>query len=131
MCASISDRERIVKNISIVLVSSQVPDNIGLCARVPKNTYFSNLRLVNPNLSAKSFEVSKRARDVLKKAKVFNSLKEAVGYSHFVFGTTRRKREYNLVHNFSDILPVIVAFGRKARISIVFRRKTSASQKRK
>ena len=122
MCASTSDRKRVIKNISIVLVSPQVPENIGLCARVLKNTSFFNLRLVNPRLNDKSFEVSKRARDILKKAEIYKNLKEAVGDSHFVFGTTRRKREYASVYNFHNILPMLIASAKKKRISIVFGR---------
>ena len=122
MCVSTSDKERVIKNISIVLVSPQVPENIGLCARVLKNTSFFNLLLVNPNLNGKSFEVSKRARDILEKAKICKSLKEAVRDSHFVFGTTRRKREYASVYNFGGILPMLAASARKKKISIVFGR---------
>ena len=119
---SISDRERIIKNISIVLVSPRIPENIGLCARVLKNTSFSNLCLINPRLDDKSFEVSKRARDIIKKAKIYNSLREAVKNSHFVFGTTRRKRGYASVYNFGGILPMLIASAKKRKISIVFGR---------
>jgi tRNA C32,U32 (ribose-2'-O)-methylase TrmJ len=98
-----SFKEKILKNIDIVLVSPQIPDNIGLVSRILKNTSFSSLSLVNPNLTKKSFDVAKRARDVLEKAKRYSSLTEAIAPSYFVFGTTRRKREYKFIYNFNDI----------------------------
>ncbi len=120
MCASTSAKGAIFKNIRIVLVSPQVPENIGLCARVMKNTLFDNLCLVKPNLNGKSFEVAKRARDILEKAKLFDNLKSALGDSHFVFGTTRRKRSYKAIYNFQNVLPFIVAFAKKHKITIIF-----------
>jgi len=120
VCASTSAKGAIFKNIRIVLVSPQVPENIGLCARVMKNTLFDNLCLVKPNLNGKSFEVAKRARDILEKAKLFDNLKSALGDSHFVFGTTRRKRSYKAIYNFQNVLPFIVAFAKKHKITIIF-----------
>ena len=120
MCASTSAKGAIFKNIRIVLVSPQVPENIGLCARVMKNTLFDNLCLVKPNLNGKSFEVAKRARDILENAELFDTLKNALGSSHFVFGTTRRKRSYKAIYNFQSVLPFIVAFARKYKITIIF-----------
>jgi len=120
VCASTSVRGDIFKNIRIVLVSPQIPENIGLCARVMKNTLFENLYLVKPNLNEKSFQVAKRARDILEKAKLFDNLKSALGDSHFVFGTTRRKRSYKFIYNLQNILPFIVAFAKKHKITILF-----------
>lgn len=115
-----SIKERVLGNINIVLVSPQIPDNIGLTARVLKNTSFFNLSLVTPNLARKSFEVAKRAKDVLEKAKTFSTLKEAIATSHFVFGTTRRTREYKFIYNFSEIKNLIISLASSKKISIVF-----------
>jgi len=118
VCKSITDK--IINNITLILVSPLVPENIGLVSRVLKNTGFSNLYLVSPALTPKSFEVAKRARDILEKAKVFNTLKEAIASSHFVLGTTRRKREYKFIYNFKDILPYILSLAKKKEVSILF-----------
>lgn len=112
----------IFRNIDIVLSSPQSPENIGLTARVMKNTGFKSLKLVNPNLNNKSFEVSKRARDVLKKAEQVSSLKEAVSSSEFVFGTTRRKREYKYIYNLNYLQNLILSLAKEKKISLVFGR---------
>ncbi|MEM7816434.1 MAG: TrmJ/YjtD family RNA methyltransferase [Candidatus Aenigmatarchaeota archaeon] len=113
-------KEKILNNIEIILVSPQIPDNIGLVARVLKNTSFFNLSLVEPNLTKKAFLVAKRAIDILNKAKVFKSLKEAISNSNFVFGTTRRKREYKFIFNFEEVKHFIIAMATRNKISIVF-----------
>ena len=111
------------KNINIVLVFPKIAENIGLTARVLKNTSFlNNLSLVNPCLSSKSFEVAKKARDVLEKAKIFHSLKDALSSSHFIIGATRRKREFNFIYNFDYIKPAVVAYALSGKVSILFGR---------
>jgi len=120
VCVLTSDKENILKNINIVLVSPQIPENIGLCARILKNTSFNNFCLVRPNLTHKSFEVAKRARDILEKAKLAEDLKSVLKESYFVFGTTKRRRKYKFIYNFKDILPFIAAVAKKYPISIIF-----------
>ena len=119
MLKSNSAKELTRRNIDIILVSTQVPENIGLAARVLKNTGFSNLTLVNPNLTSKSYEVAKRARDLLEKARVVKTLREAIKGCHFVFGTTRRRREYKIIHNFSDVKVLLTQAACKKRVGIV------------
>ena len=120
MWKSTPDKGKVLKNIEIVLVSPGVPENIGLVARVLKNTSFSGLSLINPRLTSKSFDVAKRARDVLKQAKIFDSLESALSSSHFVFGTTRRPREYKFIHSFDDIKLLLLSVAVKKKVSIVF-----------
>ena len=119
-----SDKEKILKNIEIVLASPAIPENIGLVARVLKNTSFFNLSLVNPKLTPKSSEVAKRARDLLKKAKAYDSLNEAVKSSTFVFGASRRKREYKVSFNFNEIKHLIISLAFNKKVSIVFGNET-------
>jgi tRNA C32,U32 (ribose-2'-O)-methylase TrmJ len=64
-----------IRNIDIVLVQPKIADNIGLCARVLKNTSFFSLSLVNLHLNEKSFQVAKCACDVLQNAKIYKNLK--------------------------------------------------------
>ncbi|MFH1767766.1 MAG: TrmH family RNA methyltransferase [Candidatus Omnitrophota bacterium] len=102
------------------MVSPQVPENIGLCARILKNTSFSNLYLVNPNLTKKSFEVARRAGDILSGAKIFTDLESAISDSAFVFGATRRRRAYQHIYNFNHILPLIASQAKRRKVRIVF-----------
>jgi len=117
-----SVKKKTLGNIEIVLVSPQIPENIGLVSRVLKNTTIANLSLVNPNLTKKSFEVAKRARDVLDKARRFDNLSEAVANSAFVFGSTRRKREDKFIFNFNSLKHFVVSLASKKKVSIVFGR---------
>lgn len=126
----LSSANKILNNIDIVLVSPQVPENIGLVARALKNTSFYNLSLVDPCLTKKSFEVAKRAQDILKKAKIFNAVEEAVKSSYFVFGTTRRPRKYKMIYDFNDVKNLLISMASKKRISILFGKENFGLSKR-
>ena len=79
--------------ISIILVEPENPDNIGAAARAMKNMGLRDLRLVKPPLDwkIKGKKMAMSAKDLLKRARVFKSLKEAVRDKNFVVGTTRRQ----------------------------------------
>ncbi len=116
------DKKELLKKANIVLASPKTAENIGLAARVIKNTSFSKLSLVKPNLTFKSFDVAKKARDILEQAKICQTIKEAVSSSEFVFGATRRPRENKCIFNFNDIKHLIAAAIKSKTISIVFGR---------
>lgn len=80
------------ENIAVVLVSPENPDNIGAAARAVKNMGFSDLRLVKPpkGWRVKARKMAMTAGDILKEAKVFSSLREAILDVGLVIGTTRR-----------------------------------------
>ena len=110
-------------NIQIVLVEPQVPDNIGLIARVIKNTGVGSLVLVRPQaLTQKAFEVAKRARDVLEKAVIVDTIAAALAESHFVFATTRRQPSGTFIFDFNESKQFIAAAACAKKISIVFGR---------
>ena len=79
-------------NIRIVLVNPKAPGNIGWSARGLKNMGLSRLYLVNPveypMEEVKPFAFG--AEDVLKEARVFGSLREALSEARFAVATTRR-----------------------------------------
>ena len=79
-------------NIAVILVSPENPDNIGAVARAIKNMGFSDLRLVKPprGWRGKAKKMAVTAVDILEKAKVFSSLREALLELGRVIGTTRR-----------------------------------------
>lgn len=95
-------------NISFILVEPKEPGNIGASARAIKNMGFLNLELVNPlnkKLPVGEIDESKiknilesseakwfatGAIDVLRKAKVYRTLHEAISDKTLVAGTTRR-----------------------------------------
>ncbi|MDD3296335.1 MAG: TrmH family RNA methyltransferase [Candidatus Omnitrophica bacterium] len=116
----LKDKQKILDNINIVLAEPKIPENIGLAARVLKNTSFPNLSLVRPCLNQKASEVARRAKDILEEAKVYNSLSEALSSSQFVFGASSRKHRGMNIHNFNDIKYLIISLAKAGRISIVF-----------
>ena len=67
------------KNISIILVDVQLPENIGLVARSMFNFGIPNLILVNPKItlpSEKAEAVAVDAVDLVKNAKICNNLRD-------------------------------------------------------
>jgi TrmH family RNA methyltransferase len=75
-------------NIIFILVRPNFLGNIGSTARVMKNFGFSQLRLVNPPrnyLDAEARKMAVDAFDVLKSAKVENSLSDALKRYKFSF----------------------------------------------
>ena len=82
------------ENIAIILVEPQGGHNIGSICRIMMNFGFHDLRLVNPRVD----HFSKEARDmavtakktILRSARKFKSLEEAIADCHLVIGSTRR-----------------------------------------
>jgi TrmH family RNA methyltransferase len=115
------------KNIAIILVFPENPDNIGAAARAVKNMGFSNLRLVRPPRSwrAKAKKMAVAAEDVLKKGEVYPSLQEAVQDMGLVIGTTRRSGgQRGTFLPFDQALAKVRGNSRCQKIGIVFGRES-------
>lgn len=87
----------------IILVEPQLAENVGMTARAMKNCGLRELRLVNPrenHLSEKALSASSNSEDILQKAKVFSSTKEAIADLQYVLATTARHRDQTkMVYN--------------------------------
>ena len=93
---------------AIILVRPQLPENIGMVARVMENYNLNELIIVSPREkwpNNKSLESSKKAKKIIKNTKVFNSLPEALSKFQFVVATTNRKRflEKKIINSFSSL----------------------------
>ncbi len=80
----------------IVLVRSQLSQNIGMVARSMMNCGLSELRLVGAkqsHLSDEAFSASSGAQRILEEAKVYDSLTDALADVHYSFATTARTRD--------------------------------------
>ena len=93
---------------SIILVRPQLPENIGMVARVMENYNLNELIIVSPREkwpNNKSLESSKKAKKIIKNTKVFNSLSEALTKFQLVVATTNRKRflEKKKINSFSAL----------------------------
>src|SRR6516165_2023974 len=80
----------------IILVRPQLGENVGMAARAMLNCGLSGLRLVAPRdgwPNPKAWRAASGADVVLDKARVFDSLAEAVADLERVVATTARNRE--------------------------------------
>ena len=111
-----------LKNISIVLVKPQIGENIGATARVMKNFGLSDLILVHPKQQCpniKGIYTSVNAVDIIHKAKVFKTTKEALSKSDIVFATSARIRNINKkIFSLDEAIKTIGSS--KKKISILF-----------
>ena len=80
----------------IILVQTQLPENLGAVARAMGNFGFSELRLVSPHIlpsDPKAVAMAVGAAPILENAKIFETLNEAVyGLTH-LFATTAHERQ--------------------------------------
>ncbi len=107
--------------INFILVRPRYPGNIGSAARAIKNLGFKNLILVAPStlpLHPESRRLAVGAEDLLKKAKVFDHLEEAIQGNHLLVGTSRRtgkhRKDFMTLEDLPPLLP------KKQKIGILF-----------
>ena len=107
---------------SIVLVKPQLPENIGMVARAMDNSGLDDLIIINPrekfpnDISIKS---SSNSKDIILKAKVYESLEIALKNFHFVVATSNRKRflKKTMLQNDDELFNL---FPNKKKIAIIF-----------
>jgi len=86
---------------ALILVQPQLVENIGMAARAMGNCALDELRLVTPRdpwplseaLRQRMMAASAGADAILEKAKVFDTLEEALDDLHFVYATTARDND--------------------------------------
>jgi tRNA/rRNA methyltransferase len=85
----------------IILVEPQLVENIGMTARAMMNCGLTELRLVDPRdpwplhevMEERMHAASSGAEKILKQAKVFATLEEAVADLNYVYATTSRNHD--------------------------------------
>ena len=88
-------------NISFILHRPQLSENIGASARALKNFCFKKLIVINPKPifpNDKILATSVGAKDIIKKAKVYENLEPAVEKLDCLIATTSRFRNKNIKH---------------------------------
>tara|TARA_B000000532_G_scaffold215442_1_gene187076 strand:+ start:148 stop:852 length:705 start_codon:yes stop_codon:yes gene_type:complete len=112
-----------INKVGFLLVKPQLPENIGFCARGLKNFGFKNLHLVNPKESwpnKKAIATSVGAKDILKKTKVYFSIKDAINRYDVVYASSARRRDINKRHlSFNQFIKSIQE-NKKKKIGIIF-----------
>tara|TARA_Y100000741_G_scaffold176108_1_gene133701 strand:+ start:923 stop:1648 length:726 start_codon:yes stop_codon:yes gene_type:complete len=87
-----------LSNIYFILVRPQLGENIGSVARAIKNFNIKYLRIVNPSCSwpnQKAISTSVGAKDILKSAKIYNSVEKSIGDLDLIFASSSRIRKVN------------------------------------
>jgi TrmH family RNA methyltransferase len=84
------------ERITIILVRPQSPGNIGSAARAMCNMGLHRLALVMPSRfpHPDAEMMACGAAEILQRARVYNSLEDAVATCHWLVGTSGRRREY-------------------------------------
>ena len=107
--------------IYFILVRPQMGENIGSVARAIKNFNIKYLRIVNPRCkwpNQKALATSVGAKDVLKSAKIYDSVEKSIGDLDIIFASTSRKRRIN--KKIISILDLKNKLKKKRKIGILF-----------
>lgn len=109
------------QDVTFILVKPRYGGNIGAACRVLKNMGFTRLHLVRPSVlptHPESLRLAVGAADLAKKAKVFDSLDEAVKGLRFLIGTSRRTGKYR--RDFANLPEIGEKLPRGQKIGILF-----------
>lgn len=117
-----------LSNIKIVLVETSHAGNIGAVARAMKNMTLTNLCLVSPKFFPHADATARAAGadDILARAKIYETLQEAIADCTLVIGASARSRTIS----WAEVTPrecaekVMSEFGNE-KIAIVFGRENS------
>ena len=93
-----------LNNIHFILVRPQMGENIGSVARAIKNFDIKYLRIVKPRCNwpnEKALATSVGAKDILKSAKIYNSVEKSIEDLDIIFASSSRIRKVN-----KKIIPV-------------------------
>jgi len=110
-----------LKNVHFILVRPQLGENIGSVARAIKNFNIKKLRIVNPRCewpNQKALATSVGAKDILSKAKIFNSVEDSIADLEIIFATTSRIRKEN--KRIISIINLKKKIIKKKQIGIIF-----------
>ncbi len=121
-------KSRLIKgnlsNISVVLVNTLYPENIGSTARACANFGISNLILVNPkdlNEEKMRAMATKSGLPILENMKVFDNFLDAISEFNYVIGTTARLGKQRKVYETPrEIANKIIDLSQNNKIAILF-----------
>jgi TrmH family RNA methyltransferase len=119
-------------SVSIVLVNTKTPANIGAVARCMMNTGISRLVLVRPprDPDGEALKLAAGAEVVLRSALTFPSLQEAVADHHLVIGTSRHlTRHRRNISSPRDMAERLVPLLSHNRLALVFGREVNGLDK--
>jgi tRNA (cytidine32/uridine32-2'-O)-methyltransferase len=109
--------------VRIVLVDPSHPGNVGSVARAMKNMALDDLTLVRPRSfpHPESNALAAGAEDILAKARVVDSVAEAIADCAFIAGTTSRPRSYYWEFTTPrELAAAIAGLGTENRAALLF-----------
>lgn len=115
--------ESLLNNVSIVLVDTRTPGNIGAAARCMMNMGLSRLILVDPpeDKEQDARKLAAGAYEIIEKAAEFPDLAGALDDQRFVIGTSRHAgRQRKNVRDPREMAREIVPLLARNRVAIVF-----------
>jgi tRNA/rRNA methyltransferase len=120
-----SDPNRIhLDHITIILVGTRYPENIGAAARAMRNMGIRKLILVeplNPDPARIGKMATHAAREVVERMQVCGSLKEALAEINYVVGTTARLGgQRKVVSSPARLARRLISISRENRIAVLF-----------
>lgn len=110
-------------NISVVLVGTKHPGNLGSVARAMHNMGIGRLRLAAPRcgIDEESARLAKAGLPVLERARIFENVAAAVADLHYVVGTTAKRGGYRARATAPRLLaPSILDRARTQKAGILF-----------
>jgi len=116
-----------LSHVSIVLVETEYPENIGAVARAMKNMGLKELILINPvhYKRLETYALAHKAEHIVDSALVYESLKEALNPFSFIVGTTQRVRgRHYPLYTPREIAREIRSIGQEKKVALVFGRES-------
>jgi len=113
----------LLDNISIILVDTKTPANIGSVSRCMMNMGLARLLLVDPpaDRDREAIRLAAGAQDILNKAAVFSTLREAVADHGLVIGTSRHAgKQRKNIRTPREMAEAVIPVLGKNRVAIVF-----------
>jgi len=112
-----------LNKFGFILVNPQLGENIGSCARALKNFGFSNLNIISPRdgwPNTKARMTSVGAFNVIKSAKIYNNVEDAIKKFDLIFATSARSRDINKKHISIVSFIKTLAKNKNSNIGIMF-----------
>ncbi len=109
------------QDLTFILVRPRYGGNIGSAARVLKNMGFSKLAVVRPTVlptHPEALRLAVGAADLLKKAKVFETIEDATKDMRYLIGTSRRTGRHR--RDFVDLPHLLPKMPLKTKVGILF-----------
>jgi tRNA/rRNA methyltransferase len=113
-----------MKNIYVILVEPVYKGNVGAVSRIMNNFECKNLRIVGSIPEKDDYVLGVHSEEILKKAKVYNSLKEATKGLDRIISFSRRTGKLKKDDYISNQIGEYVLNSGKIKIGLVFGRET-------